>query len=69
MNQQTKPTTTLTLKPEEVKAPKKIWVHTVSGRMVHLFTNTEFTTNPKQHVIDDFLQAQLDAGKLIEFKD
>jgi len=46
-------------------APKKGLVSTKTGRLVHLFTNVHFTTEQKLHEIDAFVQAQVDAGKLV----
>ena len=43
----------------------KAYVRTNSGTMVHLFTNVVFTQDPKKVEIDAFVQAQLDAGKLV----
>jgi len=51
----------------EVAAPKKVWLQSVHGNMLHLYTNVLFTSEPKQHVIDDFVRAQLETGKLVEF--
>lgn len=41
-----------------------VYVRSVNGPLLHLFTNTVFTGDPKKTTIDGFLQAQLDAGKL-----
>jgi hypothetical protein len=49
------------------QAPKKVWLQAVHGNMLHLYTNVLFTSEPKQHVIDDFVRAQLETGKLVEF--
>ena len=46
-------------------ALKKAYIRTLGGSMVHLFTNVVFTTDPKKVEIDGFVQAQLDAGKLV----
>lgn len=50
-------------KPED--GLKKAYVRTNGGEMVHLFTNVVFTKDPKKVEIDSFVQAQLDAGKLV----
>lgn len=69
------PAKTLTLKPEAApvaaEAPKlkKAYVRTVQGEMVHLFTNVRFTIDPKKVELDSFVQAQLDAGKLVISED
>lgn len=44
--------------------PKKVFVVAVNGDMLHLYTNVWFTKDPKKVEVDDFVQAQLDAGKL-----
>lgn len=53
--------------PVKVPEPtvKKAYVRTVQGEMVHLHTSVRFTTDPKKVEIDQFVQAQLDAGKLM----
>lgn len=58
-------------KAAEVKAAeaKKVFVRTPVGQMVHLFTNVVFTTDPKKVDLDGFVQAQLDAGKLVIAED
>lgn len=54
-----------TEKPEpKVKGPKKVFVQTKGGDLLHLFTNVMFGPEPKRHELDGFLQAQIDAGKL-----
>lgn len=42
-----------------------VWVVAAHGGMLHLHTNVWFTKEPKKVEVDDFLQAQLDAGKLV----
>lgn len=42
---------------------KKAYVKAVYGDMVHLFTGVRITQDPKKIEIDQFAQAQLDAGK------
>lgn len=58
-------------KAAEAKSPeaKKVFVRTPSGQMVHLFTNVVFTADPKKVDLDGFVQAQLDAGKLVIAED
>lgn len=50
--------------PETSKL-QKAYVAAVHGDMLHLFTNVWFTKDPKKVEIDQFVQAQLDAGKLV----
>ena len=50
---------------KDAASSTKVYVRTVSGTMVHLFTNVVLTTDPKKVEIDGFLQAQIDAGKLL----
>lgn len=45
--------------------PRKAYIRTVSGELLHLFTNVTFTTDPKKVEVDGFVQVQLDAGKLV----
>jgi len=52
--------------PKPDTAPKKVWVRTVQGEMVHLFTSFRFSTRPERVVLDQFVQTQIDAGKLLE---
>lgn len=40
------------------------WIVAVHGRMLHLHTNVWFDADPKRHEVDDFVKAQLEAGKL-----
>jgi len=56
-------------KAKQPSAAKKVFVRTQSGKMIHLFTNVEFTTDPKRVDLDSFVQAQLDAGKLVIAED
>ncbi len=51
-------------KPPEPKVVKE-WIRSVNAPMLHLYTNVWITADPKKIVIDDFVRAQLDAGKLI----
>ena len=51
-------------KPEP-KQPKKIIVRPVYGRMVHLLTNQEINGETEVPEIDGWLQAQIDAGKIV----
>jgi hypothetical protein len=48
------------------KTPKEdsVWVRAVYGEMLHLYTNVRFTKDPKKVELDDFLNAQIEAGKL-----
>jgi uncharacterized protein YaiL (DUF2058 family) len=43
---------------------EKAYVKAVNGNMHHLFTGVVFTQDPKRVEIDDYVQAQLSAGKL-----
>lgn len=50
----------------KAKGPKTVFVQTKNGgELRHLFTNVVFGSEPKRHEIDGFLQAQIDAGKLV----
>ena len=49
---------------EKETSPKKVFVVAVNGNILHLYTNVWFTKDPKKVEVDDFVQAQLDAGKL-----
>lgn len=51
-------------KPEP-KQPKKITVRPVYGRMVHMLTNQEINGETEVPEIDGWLQAQIDAGKIV----
>lgn len=46
------------------KSVEKAFVVAVHGKMLHLFTEVWFTTDPKKVEIDDFVKSQLAAGKL-----
>lgn len=62
---------TLTLNKGEQKtdvpkaAARREYVRVPSGRMVHMMTNEEITVKPVKMEIDFWLQAQIDAGKVI----
>lgn len=56
-------------KAPEAKAPRKAYVRVRSGRMVHMLTNAEITVKPTKMEVDGWLQAQIDAGKVIEGED
>lgn len=49
----------------EAKQPKKITVRPVYGRMVHMLTNQEINGETEVSEIDGWLQAQIDAGKIV----
>ena len=51
-------------KPEP-KQPKKITVRPAYGRMVHMLTNQEINGETEVPEIDGWLQAQVDAGKIV----
>ena len=58
--------------PEEVtkrkytkSEPKKITVRPVYGRMVHMLTAQEIVGDTEVTEIDGWLQAQIDAGKIV----
>jgi len=44
---------------------EKVWVRTVNAPMLHLYTNTWLTHDPKKVEVDAFVRAQLEAGKLV----
>ena len=46
------------------KQEKKIAVHTLHGRMVHVLTGEVFDGVTEVKEVDSWLQAQIDAGKL-----
>lgn len=46
-------------------APTHVYVRAAQGEFLHLFTNTRFGAEAKKAPLDTFLQAQIDAGKLI----
>lgn len=48
---------------------QKIWVTTVYGPMTNLHNNEVFTREPKRTIADDFILAQLEAGKMLPFTD
>jgi len=45
--------------------PAKVLVRSVGAPLLHLFTNVWFTADPKKVEVDGFIQAQIDAGKLV----
>ena len=47
------------------KAPKKIIVRPVYGRMVHQITALEMIGDTEVPEIDSWLKAQIDAGKVV----
>ena len=47
------------------KQPKKITVRPVYGRMVHMHTAQEIDGDTEVAEIDGWLQAQIDAGKIV----
>lgn len=64
---------TLSLKKDVAPAQKAsvetVSVRTVSGRMVHLFTNAVFTVEPQLVELDDYVNSQVEAGKLLVVAD
>jgi len=48
------------------KVPRKAYVRAVHGDMVHLITAKRITKVPAKLEVDDWLQAQIDAGKVVE---
>lgn len=50
---------------EPKAAPKKILVNPVYGRMVHMHTAQEINGVTEVPEIDSWLQAQIDAGKIV----
>lgn len=46
------------------KYPKVARIVAVNNDMLHLHTNVWFTQDSKKVTLDDFIRAQLDAGKL-----
>lgn len=50
---------------QEPKQPKKITVRPVYGRMVHMLTAQEIVGDTEVPEIDGWLQAQIDAGKIV----
>mgnify|MGYP001769446800 CR=1 FL=1 len=51
--------------PKAKAEPKKITVRPVYGRMVHMLTSQELDGVTEVHEIDGWLQAQIDAGKIV----
>ena len=47
------------------RQPKKITVRPVYGRMVHMLTAQEIVGDTEVPEIDGWLQAQIDAGKIV----
>lgn len=47
------------------KVPKKIQIQPVYGRMVHMHTAQEIVGVVEVDEIDPWLQAQIDAGKIV----
>lgn len=62
MTKKIAPTEAETLAEAPLTGPA--YVVAVHGELRHLYTNVVFTKDPKKVLIDGFLQAQLDAGKL-----
>ncbi len=54
-----------TQKAPEAKQLRREYVRVPQGRMVHMLTNQEITTKPVKMDIDFWLQAQIDAGKVL----
>ncbi len=52
-------------KQRQPKQPKKITVRPVYGRMVHMLTAQEIVGDTEVPEIDGWLQAQIDAGKIV----
>ena len=52
-------------KAPKIKEPKKITVRPVYGRMVHMLTAQEIVGDTEVPEIDGWLQAQIDAGKIV----
>lgn len=50
--------------PAAAKTLRKEYVRAVHGEMRHLFTNELFTATPKKVEIDNFIEVQVEAGKL-----
>lgn len=46
------------------KAPAKKRVYAVNGDMIHLFTNVRFTKDSKPVEVDNWIEVQVEAGKL-----
>ncbi len=47
------------------RQPKKITIRPVYGRMVHMLTAQEIVGDTEVAEIDGWLQAQIDAGKIV----
>jgi hypothetical protein len=60
MSETTKPAAESKAKPE-----KKFLVQPVHGRMVHVLTGVVFDGTTEVKEIDSWLQAQIDAGKIV----
>ena len=58
------PSPTASKAPTTAKGPRKEYVRAVHGEMRHLFTNELFTATPKKVEIDNFIEVQVEAGKL-----
>ena len=52
-------------KPEPKAELKKIIIRPVYGRMVHMLTAQEIVGDTEVPEIDGWLQAQIDAGKIV----
>lgn len=52
-------------KQRQPRQPKKITVRPVYGRMVHMHTAQEIDGDTEVAEIDGWLQAQIDAGKIV----
>lgn len=52
-------------KQRQPRQPKKITVRPVYGRMVHMHTAQEIVGDTEVAEIDGWLQAQIDAGKIV----
>ena len=52
-------------KQRQPRQPKKIVVRPVYGRMVHMHTAQEIDGDTEVAEIDGWLQAQIDAGKIV----
>ena len=52
-------------KARTTRQPKKITVRPVYGRMVHMLTAQEIVGDTEVPEIDGWLQAQIDAGKIV----
>ena len=52
-------------KQRQPRQPKKITIRPVYGRMVHMLTAQEIVGDTEVPEIDGWLQAQIDAGKIV----